>query len=192
MKLNKTARDWLRKEGACSECVAWAERSGETLRDLVPLARPDWALWVLFRPGVLTDRELWLIACHVAEMALPIWYAWAPDDHRPRTAIETRRLWLDGLATDDDLLAAELAAELAVELAELAADSAESAAELAWSAWSAALSAARSAADSTAWSTAWLAARSAAWLAVWSTAWESGQVKWILENCSPGYVDDPK
>jgi hypothetical protein len=136
LKLNKTARDWLREEDACSEGFAWAERSCETLREVVATARPDWALWVLFRPGVLTDRELWLIACHVAEMALPVWYAWAPDDHRPRTAIETRRRWLDGLASDEELSAACSAACSAAESACSAAESACSAARLAAeSAW---------------------------------------------------------
>ena len=170
LKLNKIARDWLRKQGARAEGYKWACKNGETLRDVAVTARPDLALWVLFRPGVLTDRELWLIACHVAEIALPKWYAWAPDDHRPRTAIETRRRWLDGLASDAELAAAGSSAWSAAWLTE----------ELAWSAVRVA---ARSVAESS--------AQSAAWLAAWS-AEEADQVKWILENCSPVYVDDAR
>jgi hypothetical protein len=56
LKLNKTAREWLKAQGACSECFPWACQNGSTLAELAPVARPDWALWVLLRPGVLTDR----------------------------------------------------------------------------------------------------------------------------------------
>ena len=135
--LNETARKWLKAEGACSECFPWACKNGQTLSELVKIARPDWALWVLVRPKVLTDRELWLFACWCAEQALPSWYAFAPDDHRPKLAIEARRGWLDGKVSDEELRAAESAAEsaaawLAAESAEAAARSAEAAAQVRW------------------------------------------------------------
>jgi hypothetical protein len=157
LKLNKTAREWLKAQGACSECFPWACQNGATLAELVPVARPDWALWVLLRPGVLTDRAQWLFACWCAEQALPNWYVVYPDDHRPRQAIEARRGWLLGSVSNEELSAAESAARSAAELAaELAAESARLA---------------RSAARSATWLVAesarlaWSAARSATWLA---------------------------
>ena len=175
--LNETARKWLKVEGARSECFPWACKNGQTLSELVKLARPDWALWVLLRPGVLTDRELWLFACWCAEQSLPRWYAVYPDDHRPRQAIEARRGWLDGKVTDKELGSARSAARLAARSAAWSA--AEAAARSAWLA-----EAARSA-DAAAAAVA--AARSAD-AAAWSAAW-SAQVRWILENCNPQFAD---
>ena len=143
MKLNNLAINWLKEQGACTEGFAWACKSCKTLKSVVTDARPDWSIWVFLRPGVLTDRELWLFACWCAEQALPNWDAFAPDDHRPRLAIEARRGWLEGTVTDEELSAAESAALSAARAAARAAESAaESAADLAaYSAKSAAESA---------------------------------------------------
>ena len=147
-------------------------------------------------------RVLWIadataglhaFACAVAMDALHLTEArGARVDPRSWVAIETKRRWLRGEATDAELhaawsaawsaesaawsaaqsaaLSAESAAQSAAQsAARSAARSAESAALSA--AWSAALSAARSA-ESAAWSAAlsaaWSAARSAAWSAAWS------------------------
>ena len=91
MKLNTIATNWLKENYACCGGFTWACKSCENLQQVVTEARPDWSIWVFMRPGVLTDRELWLFACWCAEQSLPNWYAFAPDDHRPRLAIEARR-----------------------------------------------------------------------------------------------------
>jgi hypothetical protein len=86
-------------------------------------------------------QVLYTFACDVAERALG-----RTEDPDPRSlaAVETRRRWLRGEATDAELSAA----------------------------WSAARSAARSAAESAAWSAAenaaWGAAENAAWGSAWS------------------------
>lgn len=131
MKMNKVGAAWLRKNDACSEGRRWALSECASLAEVWRDARPDWLVWVATRPDVLDDRTLWLFACWAAEQVLPIWYASYPDDHRPRVAIETRRRWIDGQATD-----AELAAAMA------AADAARAAADAAWAAARAAAGAA--------------------------------------------------
>ena len=120
MKLNNLATNWLKEQGACTEGFQWAYKSCEDLKSVVTDARPDWSIWVFLRQGVLTDRELWLFTCWCAEQSLPNWYAFAPDDHRPRLAIEARRGWLEGTVTNEELSAAESAAESAESAAESA------------------------------------------------------------------------
>ena len=136
MKLNQTAINWLKENSACYEGFTWASKECTTLAEVVATARPDWAIWVYTRPGVLDDRTLWLFACWCAEQSLVNWYKVYPEDHRPKQAIEARRGWLEGTVTDQELLAARSAAESAAESAWSAARSA---------AWSAARSAAESA-----------------------------------------------
>ena len=155
-------------------------------------------------------RVLWIadataglhaFACAVAMDALHLTEArGARVDPRSWVAIETKRRWLRGEATDAELHAAWSAARSAALSAALSAESAaQSAAQsaarsAAWSAesaarsaaqsaaWSAAQSAAQSAARSAAWSAALSAARSAesaAWSAAlsaaWSAAWSAAQ-----------------
>ena len=110
MKMNKTGAAWLREHAACAEGFRWATSECATLREVWEAARPDWLIWVATRHGLLSDRDLWLFACWSAEQALPHWDAVMPDDRRPQVAIETRRRWLDGLATDAELGAAWAAA----------------------------------------------------------------------------------
>ena len=90
-------------------------------------------------------------ACHEAELALQ---RERKEGREPAAAsweaIKVKRRWLKGMATDQELNAAESAAWSAAESA----------------AWSAAWNAARSAA----WSTAWSAAESVAESAAWSAA----------------------
>lgn len=170
LKLNATARDWLRKNKACDEGYRWASRECATLSEVWETARPEWLVWVATRPGVLGDRTLWEFSCWCAEQALPQWYAAYPDDHRPRAAIEARRGWLAGIVTDSELSAARSAAE-----------SAGSAAAAAWSAAESARSAAAA---------AWSAARSAAWSA--RSAAVEKQAGWLRSNASPTFVDGSK
>ena len=120
-------------------------------------ARERPVLWIADAATVLHE-----FACAVAMDALHLTEArGAGVDPCSWAAIETKRRWLRGEATDAELRAARSAA------------------------WSAAWSAARSAAwsaESAAWSAAWRAARSAAWSAesaAWSAAWSAQNV--VLE-----------
>ena len=90
------------------------------------------------------DHMLQEFACLCAERALK---AAKVDDPRSWRAIEVKRLWLAGKATDAELAAARDAARDAARAA----------------AWDAARDAARAA--------AWDAARGAAWAAVWAAVW---------------------
>jgi hypothetical protein len=83
-------------------------------------------------------------ACRCAEAALKTAKV---EDRRCWEAIVTKRRWLNGEATDEELYAARAAALDA--------------------AWAAARAAARDAARAAAWDAAWAAARAAAWAAAW-------------------------
>src|SRR5690606_18447546 len=126
----------------------------------------DWqgtALDVLRHPNVTAQDKLWLVlreswipapvlhefACQCAERALAL-----VDTPDPRSvaAIATKRAWLRGEATDDELATAQDAALAAAQ------DAAEVAAE----------AAARAAAWAAAQDAAW-----AAWAAAWDTAWDA-------------------
>ena len=171
MKMNKTGAAWLREHAACAEGFRWATSECATLREVWEAARPDWLIWVATRHGLLSDRDLWLFACWSAEQALPHWDAVMPDDRRPQVAIETRRRWLDGLATDAERDAAGAAAGAA--------------------AWDAAGAAARAAARAAAGAAAWDAAGDAARAAAGDAA-RAAQAKWLRENVAPNFADEPR
>lgn len=97
-------------------------------------------------------------------------------DKRSWAAIETKRKWLKGEATDAELCAASVAADAAANAtgrtagrAACAAASDAASAVAIDAAWYASWSAARSAA----WSAACAAARNDTWESAWSAAWES-------------------
>jgi hypothetical protein len=184
MKMNETGAAWLREHGACPEGFRWATSECATLREVWDTASPDWLIWVATRQGLLRDRDLWLFACWSAEHALPHWIAVMPDDRRPQVAIETRRRWLDGLATDAELAAAGIAAGDAVAAARDAAGDAAAAWAAAAAAWAAAGDAAAAAWD----------AAAAAWAAAWAAAASAGdaQAKWLRENVTPAFVDETR
>ena len=104
--------------------------------------------WVVFREGWLPDRLMHEFSIWCAEQALAL-----IDEPDPRSlnALEVKRQWLDGNATDEDLAAAGAAARAA--------------------AWAAARNAARYAAGAAAWAAAWAAAGDAARAAAWAAAW---------------------
>ena len=70
-------------------------------------------LWVLLRPESIPEHDLRLLECDFAECLLPIWEAQHPGDMQPRDAIATKRRWLMGDATDEELAAATTAATAA-------------------------------------------------------------------------------
>lgn len=71
----------------------------------------DDALWVLANAaGPEGARLCHVFACDAAEHVLHIWDRHCPSDKRPQQAIEAKRAWLDGKATDKELAAAGAAA----------------------------------------------------------------------------------
>ena len=102
------------------------------------------------------DFQLHWWATDIASSALGYY---GVTDQRSWDAIETKRSWLCGNSTDDDLKAARIAAQDAAQDAALI---------VTWDAtWNAARNAARIVARD--------AARSTAWNVAWSTAWNAAQ-----------------
>ncbi len=105
------------------------------------------------------DKEIRLFAADCAELVLPIYEKYYPDDSRPRLAIQAARDYANGLITLEELTAAGAAAWDAAWYAMYAALAA---------AWDAAR-AARDAALAAAWDAAG-SARDAALAAAWDAA----------------------
>ena len=91
-------------------------------------------IWAAAHKDVTPGVVLHEVACQWAEHVLHFFEEVYPDDRRPRQAIETKRRWIRGEATDDVLAAARTAA------------------------WSAARAAARAASRYAVWAAAWSAA----------------------------------
>lgn len=129
--------------GACREAVDWAEgKSFEGAWNTSP--RADWMLWLLGKIDGKASSRIIFASCACARTALK--YIPVGED-RPRLAIETAELFVEGKATIKEL---------------------ESAEEAARAAWVAATAASASWAASAASSAAWVAASapvSAAWAA---------------------------
>jgi hypothetical protein len=133
----------------------------------IPLSDILWALL-----NLLDSREQHEIACDFAETTL---HLVEDGEERPRRAIETKRRWLCGEATDEELDAARTAVSAVSDSA-------------AWyDALAASWAASRFTAWNTAWYAAWYAARAAAWEAeysndssdAWDTAWDTAYEKYI-------------
>src|SRR3990167_5330213 len=73
-------------------------------RSITPLEALDLPIpvadrfWLLFRPEIISKRDLHLLACDFAEHVQP-----ERADPRSLAAIETKRRWVDGAATDEEL-----------------------------------------------------------------------------------------
>jgi len=147
-----------------------AGREALTLLEICALDIPAAdRVWVMLQDEVLPDAILREFACRCAERVLPIYERVYPGDDRPQNAIETRRKWGRGEATDAELNAAAEAAEAAAAAAAAAAwAEAAAAAAAAAAAWAARAEAARAAA----WA-AWAAAAAAAAAAAWAWAEEA-------------------
>jgi len=84
----------------------------------VKLDKPDDYAWLLFRPEFIGERTLHQIAIFCWEkIARPIWEKNYPNDKRPHDAVEVKKLWLDGKASDEELDAARAAAMAAARAA---------------------------------------------------------------------------
>jgi hypothetical protein len=130
--------------------VFWeAEAEGETIDagDKIVARKAR----VTKRIDTWNERTARLFAADCAEMALPIFEKYRPNDDRPRKAIEVARRYANGEATDEERDAAWAAAWDAARAA--ARDAAGAAAGAA--ARAAARDAARAAARAAAWAAAW-------------------------------------
>jgi hypothetical protein len=95
----------LRSMNACREAIEWAnDRSFRKCWQVCN--RPDWMLWLIDKLGIC-ETEQHELACDFAERVLK--YVPKGED-RPREAIETKRRWLRGEASDQELATARAAA----------------------------------------------------------------------------------
>jgi len=132
-------------------------------------------LWLLLRTDYIPEPWMHLLACDFAEECLRRERSEGREpDERSWKALEVKRAWVRGEATDDELSAASAAASAAAGAAAGAAARAARAARAA--AWAAAWAAARAARD-TAWAAA-RAARAAAWAA--ASQWQIARVAEVL------------
>jgi hypothetical protein len=129
------------------------------------------------------ERTARLFACDCAEVVLPLWEAWTPDDARPRETIGVARRFAHGEATVKELAAARTAARTAARDAGRVATGAAAwttAWDAAWAAAGAARAATWDAAGAAAWAAAGAAARAtraatgAAW-AAWAAAGDAAR-----------------
>jgi len=98
------------------ERVAELFAGRETLspRDIMALDIPATdRFWALARPAFLSKESLHLLACTIAEDMLPFFEDECPDDKRPRRAIETKRAWLRGGISNEELADAQYDARVA-------------------------------------------------------------------------------
>ncbi len=105
MKLNKAGRDWLRRHDACEEGYKWAAYNCATLDEVFATARPGWCVWVSTRDGAMAERGAWIFALWSAEQVRHLM-----TDKRSTDALDVRRRWLDGQASDKEMAAAGAAA----------------------------------------------------------------------------------
>ena len=142
-------------------------------------------LWLLLRPEVLPAKQLHFLACDYAEAVLPVWERSYPVDFRPRGAIETKRRWIAGNASNQELAAAVDAARAAARTAARTA-ARDAAVAAPWAAAraasrAAARAAARTAARAAAVAAAWAAARAAARDTAWDIAWAAALKQQIAQ-----------
>lgn len=167
----KITRELLREWEACysdERIVALVPESGLTPLQVTALSIPIGdILWVLLREEVIPARELRLLACNWARLALEL----VPESERdPRSlaAVETAERFARGEASEAELDSARAAAWDATRDARDATRDARDAA-------SAAASAAAWAAAWYAWAATWAAARAAAKAAAWYVALDAAR-----------------
>jgi len=150
-----SVRDIMRMEPCGEYTLArvrelWGDYTHLTALDILVLDIPAKdRLWAVLREGVVPDHLLHEFACRCAEHALS---RIDSPDQRSIDAISTKRKWLKGEATDEELSEAWAAAE-AVARAERAAR------------WVVPRNAARTVADAAAWAAVGAVARDTAWAA---------------------------
>ncbi len=152
---------------ACREAREWAERFDSLEEAWLVCERGDWMIWWLnsVLPDGGREDKRHQIACDCAEHALRL----IPGgENRPRRAIETKRRWCAGEATDDELRESRCAAAAAAAAYAAAAAAYAYAAAVAAAADAAYAAAAADAADAAAAYAAYAAAADAADAAILS------------------------
>ena len=154
--------------------VIFAKSASVSVREFLELDlkifnNPEDLFWVILRTELVPEKLLHEVAIYCAEKVLPLFETEYPGDMRPRDAIETKKRWLRGEASDAEFEAAREAAwdaadrgeELSVDLtaARAAAWDAARAAAVSIDSLTVALSA--EAARAAAWDAARAAARAA-------------------------------
>ena len=139
--------------------------------------------WAVLREEFIDAPVLHEFACRCAEHALTI--AGIKDDgsNASWNAIHTKRLWVKGEATDEQLKEARAAARDAARAAARDAAWAASWDAARYAAWYAAGGAARDAADA-AWYAAYAYAADAAWYAAWDAerSWQEAELIKMLKE----------
>ena len=103
--MDMTIERFCDQHSACAEGREWATVNCKTMRQAFETAKPEWAVWIATRDGVLTDREARLFACWCVRH---VWHLLT--DERSRTAVEVAERFADGKATQEELAAAWAAA----------------------------------------------------------------------------------
>ena len=100
--------DALVASSACDPAVDWAGTQSDYATAWETCPDPAWLVWLVDRLDPDPRHiDLWLATCLIAERAL----RFVPSgEDRPRRAIECRRAWCRGEATECDLDAAAAAA----------------------------------------------------------------------------------
>ena len=90
---------------------------GKTPLEILDLDIPkNDKFWVLLRPNYIPIKQLHLLACDFAQEV-----AYLNSDPRVQAAIDSKRLWIDGKITDEELKIASAAAWVAAATAARAA-----------------------------------------------------------------------
>lgn len=150
--------DYISKYKPCAEALEWCQENGvTTLADAWDRVPPKYLIWMVTRPGVLSDRDLRLFACWCVRQVWDLL-----TDERSIRAVEVAERFAAGAATQQELFTASDAAwYAAIDAASDAARAAASDAAMA-AAWYAARYAARAAARAAAMAAASSDAASAA------------------------------
>jgi hypothetical protein len=94
------------QQGYPAALCDWSIRNCRTMREVWDKCeRVDWLLWLALQPDVLSDRELHELAlCAASSVRIHML------DQRSIHALDCKRAWLDGSATESDLADARRAA----------------------------------------------------------------------------------
>lgn len=115
--------------------------------------------WLIFRPEVIGERlchEIGIFAWQT--IAKPIWDKYCTNDSRPNDAVECKKRWLNGQATNEELQAREARAA-AREARAVASEAAG---------WAVSWAAGWAASEAAGWEAGW----EAGWAAGWAASWE--------------------
>jgi hypothetical protein len=175
-----TITEFCERHNACPAGREWAIENCADMAEAWATAQPRWLVWIATRRGVLTNRELRLCAVQAARRVEHLM-----ADQRSRDAVAVAERHADGLATDEELAAADSAAYAVYSAAYSAYSAADAAAAAAWSATAIAADAAYVAASAAASAAAYVAVADSAYAASWQATAE-----WLRENTSPNFTKE--